>query len=102
MDIFGYKLVTGEDVIAEELYNDGNVVKVKTPVTLVMFPSETCSAKAMFVPFPVTGEAKVGNECEIMREHYIIRYKPSDEYVQRYQQSFGSGIVVSKKELVLG
>lgn len=99
MNVKCFRLVTGEDIMAE--FEDcGDSFKWKNPVQISMVRSGTTPTFG-FLPFPVyTGQNK-NTELTIGKNHIIFDSEADDEFVQQYNSIFGAGIITPSKSILV-
>ncbi|NBP01942.1 MAG: hypothetical protein EBU90_17735 [Proteobacteria bacterium] len=96
------KLVTGEDILAE-IDEDETHVIITNPVRIAVVPGQNGQPNVGFAPWPVHAEQETDAEYLIQKKHVVYHYKPAQEYLNNYNQIFGSGIVVPPtKQIITG
>jgi hypothetical protein len=96
------KLITGEEVLGsiEEAENE---VIITNPVQIAIMPGQNGQPNIGFAPWPVHMEREKDSEFIIAKKHVIYSYVPAQEYLNNYNQIFGSGIVLPPtKQLITG
>ena len=91
------KLITNEDIICEYSDSDG-VVKLTNPVQVSMVPTRSGEPNFGFIPFPLVSNDK---EIIIRAEAIMFVCEPAEEFLNQYNQIFGSGIVTPSKKLIV-
>ena len=96
-DIKCLKLITGEDIICEYSSSDATIT-MKNPVQVSMVPTRTGEPNFGFIPFPL-----VSNDKEITVDSAKVMFvcEPAEEFLNQYNQIFGSGIVTPSKKLIV-
>ena len=96
-DIKCLKLITGEDIICE-YYSSETKITMKNPVQVSMVPTRTGEPNFGFIPFPL-----VSNDKEILIDFDKVMFvcEPGEEFLNQYNQIFGSGIVTPSKKLIV-
>ena len=99
MDIRAFRLITGEDIIAEVVSNKGDWWDLKNPVQLAMLPSKADPTKNTFgfVPYPSYTEAK---EIRFNDHHIIFVITPAKEFIDQYDRIFGAGIIMPSSTII--
>lgn len=99
MNVKCFRLVTGEDIMAE--FEDvGDSVKWKNPVQISMVRSGSTPTFG-FLPFPMyTGQNK-NIELTIEKKYIIFDSQADDEFVQQYNSIFGAGIITPSKSILV-
>jgi hypothetical protein len=96
------KLVTGEDLLAE-IESDELGYKIINPVRIAVMPGSNGQPSVGFAPWPTHAEPEKDAEYIIARKHVVYEYTPAQEYINNYNQVFGSGIVVPPtKQIITG
>jgi hypothetical protein len=96
------KLVTGEDILAE-IDEDETHVIITNPVRIAVMPGQNGQPNIGFAPWPVHAEQESGSEYLVHKKHIVYHYTPAQEYLNNYNQIFGSGIVLPPtKQLITG
>ena len=52
-------------------------------------------------PFPLHAEQKTGTTIALAKKHVVYSYVPAEDFVNNYNQIFGSGIVLPSKQLIV-
>jgi hypothetical protein len=87
------KLVTGEDIMAE--VESGELgYKVINPVRIAVMPGPNGQPNVGFAPWPIHADQEKDSEYIIAKKHVVYEYSPAQEYLNNYNQIFGSGIVL--------
>lgn len=102
-NIKGVRLVTGEDIICV-LETVGPDYVMVDPVRVAIVPSRMGNTEASFgfAPFPIFTEQKKGSSITISRDHVMFVTSPAQEFIDQYDQIFGSGIITPPKSLITG
>lgn len=91
------KLTTNEDIICEYSVSE-DVVKMTNPVQVSMVPTRTGEPNFGFIPFPLVSNDK---ELYINTRNVMFVCDPAEEFLNQYNQIFGSGIVTPSKKLIV-
>ena len=103
MKIIAIKLVTGEEVIGEEISsNSERVLRLQNPVGISIVRGQDGRPNVGFSPFPLHSEDKTGKTIDIQFAHVVYSYDPAEDFKSNYDQIFGSGIVLPNKTLITG
>jgi hypothetical protein len=92
-----FKLMTGEEVVAEITNESDNSVSLKNCVALVLQPSRDGKLSFGFVPFG----AMVDGDITISKDKLLFTADASDDLKNSYNTMFG-GIVTPPKTLITG
>jgi hypothetical protein len=101
MNIKAFKLITGEEVLAEVL-SDTDAYVLKNPVGIAVVRGRDGAPNVGFAPFPLHAEQVSGSELSIDKSHVVYYYTPSEDFVSNYDQIFGTGLVLPPKTLITG
>ena len=103
MDIIVLKLITGEEVLGEiESQSETEFVLVN-PVGIAVVRGQNGQPSVGFAPFPIHAEQKTGATVALAKRNVVYSYVPAEDFVNNYNQIFGSGIVVPpEKKLIVG
>ena len=92
MSVQAFRLLTGEDVIAEVVTSADGVVTTKNPAVVVMQRTEDGRVGVglqPFVPFAKNGEIS------FLKTALSATYEVDTQMVNEYNRIFGSGIVIA-------
>ena len=102
MDIKILKLNTGEEVLGEvEIESETEIVLVN-PVGIAIVRGKDGQPNVGFAPFPLHAEQKSGQTIAFSKKNVVYSYVPAEDFVNNYNQIFGSGIVLPNKQLIIG
>ena len=102
MEIKILKLITGEEVLGEvEIESETEIVLVN-PVGVAIVRGKDGQPNVGFAPFPMHAEPKTGSTIAFAKRNVLYSYVPAKEFVDNYNQIFGSGIVLPNKQLIVG
>lgn len=98
MKVIAYKLVSGEDILAEDCQSDGTSYNLKNPTMVGGYVDpRTQEQKIGLGPFPALSEiwrkGQPDRFTTIKYQHVVYSYTPTDELVVEYKKIFGSGII---------
>ena len=97
MSVKIFKLMTGEEVVAEITNETDNSVSLKNCVASVLQPSRDGKLSFGFVPFG----AMVDGDITIKKDKLLFTAAASDDLKNNYNSMFG-GIVTPPKTLITG
>jgi hypothetical protein len=92
-----FKLITGEEIVAEVVSETEDSVSLKNCVALVLQPSRDGKLSFGFVPFG----AMVDGDITIGKDKLVFTADASDDLKNNYNSMFG-GIVTPPKTLITG
>ena len=103
MRILTLKLVTGEEVLGEiESESETEFVLVNA-VGIAVVRGKDGQPNVGFAPFPIHAEQKSGAVVALKKKSVVYSYVPAQDFINNYNQIFGSGIVVPPtKSLITG
>jgi len=103
MKIIALKLVTGEDILGEEISSDSErIIRLQNPVGITIVAGQDGRPNVGFSPFPLHSEDKTGKTIDIQFAHVVYSYEPAEDFKANYDKIFGSGIVLPNKTLITG
>lgn len=103
MKIVALKLVTGEEILGEEVTaTSDECFKIRNPVGISIVRGQDGQPNVGFSPFPLHAEQKSGSEIDIRVQNVVYSYEPAEDFISNYNQIFGTGIVVPNKKLIVG
>lgn len=99
MGVQCFKLMSGEEIVGD-IINDFKdvVIKVRNPALIHMVPSpQDGSIKIGLIPFATYSEE---DTITIAKEALsVLPFSPATEFLNRYNQIFGSGIQIAQGAL---
>ena len=103
MNIKILKLVTGEEVLGEIESESETETVICNPVGVAIVRGQNGQPNVGFAPFPIHAEQKTNSTFDLPRKSVIYSYVPAQDFLDNYNQIFGSGIVVPpEKKLIVG
>ena len=97
------KLVTGEEILGEIESESETEFVITNPVGIAIVRSKDGQPSVGFAPFPLHAEQKTGATVAINKKSVVYSYVPAEDFVNNYNQIFGSGIVLPpQKSLITG
>ena len=101
MNIQVLKLLNNEEVLADIEQDDTHFI-LNNPVSIAIVRGPTGQPSVGFAPFPIHSEQKKDYQISIAKKHVLYYYVPAQDFINNYNQVFGSGIVLPSKQLVTG
>lgn len=92
------RLKSGEDIICEYFTVGDSTVVLKNPVQVSMVPTRNGEPNFAFIPFPLTTNDK---EIFVKTDYICFVCNPAEEFLNQYNQIFGSGIVTPSKKIIV-
>lgn len=106
MEINAFKLITGEEVLGEipplEEFVSSTHIRLKNPVGIAIVRGADGQPNVGFAPFPIHAEQKTGSTIDINLSSVVYSYVPAEDFINNYNQIFGTGIVLPSKKLIVG
>lgn len=102
MNIQILKLINGEEVLAEIESESETEFVLCNPVGVAVVRGSNGQPNVGLAPFPLHSEQKSGKTIAIKKRSVVYSYVPDEEFVNNYNQIFGSGIVLPNKQLIKG
>jgi hypothetical protein len=103
MKILTMKLVTGEEILGEIESESETEYVIENPVGIAIVRGKDGQPSVGFAPFPLHAEQKTGATVAISKRSVVYSYVPAEDFVNNYNQIFGSGIVLPPtKTLITG
>ena len=100
-------LISGEDVLGQvEKTDTGYTVTDPVGVSIVRTPNGQPGVG--FVPFPMhrvadpSSAPKKGYTIDFKESSVIYSYEPAQDFIDNYNQIYGSGIVLPTKQIITG
>jgi hypothetical protein len=103
MDIKILKLMTGEEVLGEIESESETEFVLVNPVGVAVVRGKDGQPNIGFAPFPLHAEQKSGTTIAFAKKNVVYSYEPAQDFVNNYNQIFGTGIVLPpQKTLITG
>jgi len=104
MKILAFKLITGEEVLAEiETESETEFVLVNPVGIAVVRDPKTGQPQVGFAPFPIHAEQKSGSTIVLSKKIVVYNYVPAEDFITNYNSIFGTGLIVPpKKQIITG
>lgn len=102
MEILALKLITGEDILSEVESQSETEYVLVNPVGIAIVRGKDGNPNVGFAPFPIHAEQKTGATVVISKRNVVYSYEPAQDFINNYNQIFGSGIVVPNKQIITG
>lgn len=100
MNVMAFKLVTGEDIMAEVKEATETEYVLVNPVMIALVPRNNEQPRFGFMPYPVYVQGKFTLVISKTRVMFTID-SGIDEFVEQYNGVFGSGIVMPSNNIVI-
>jgi len=102
MSIMVLKLTSGEDVLGDAEITQGQW-RIKNPVGIAVVRGKDGQPNIGFSPFPLHADPVKDLTIDFSVDSVVYSYTPAQDFIDNYNQIFGSGIVLPKpKEIILG
>ncbi len=97
MSVKGFKLITGEEIVAEIVQDNGDNFVIKNPLSSVLQRGQN-GPQLGFMPWLAFATGTI----EIRLPHVIAVVELDNEVKNQYNTIFGSGIVTPPNQLITG
>lgn len=101
MNIIALKLSTGEDILGEVESESETEFVLENPVGITVVRGREGSPSIGFSPFPLHAEQKTGATIALAKKHVVYSYVPAQDFIDNYEQIFGSGLIVPKQQSII-
>lgn len=101
MTIKAFKLITGEEIIGEVSFVS-ETFTIKNPVGIAFHRGPDGKPSVGFAPFPIHADQKEDATIDIHTRHVVYSYEPAKDYIDNYNEVFGSKLVLPNKTLITG
>ena len=102
MDIKLFKLINGEEVLGELESESETEYVLSNPVGIAIVRGKDGQPNVGFAPFPLHAEQKKGETIAFSKKNVVYCYVPAEDFINNYNQIFGSGIVLPNKQIITG
>ena len=102
MCILAFKLITNEDILSEVESQSETEFVLSNPVGIAIVRGQDGHPNVGFSPFPLHSEQKKDSTIAISKKHVVYSYVPAQDFIDNYNQIFGSGIVLPNKQIITG
>jgi hypothetical protein len=102
MKIYALKLITGEEILGEVVKTTDHSMTLKNPVGIAIVRGQNGQPNVGFSPFPLHAEQKSDSTIDLSKTHIVYSYVPAQDFIDNYNQIFGSGIVLPNKKIITG
>ena len=92
------KLSTGEEVVGNITERSGDLISIENPCVLGIAMGPNGKASLQMQPMLIFSEQKV---VELQLNHVIYNISVAQEIQNRYNEIYGSGIVMPKKQSII-
>jgi hypothetical protein len=101
LEILIFKLTTGEEVLGQVESSSETEFVILNPVGVAVVRGQNGQPNVGFAPFPLHAEPKKDTIIVIAKKHVVYSYEPAKDFIDNYNQIFGSGIVLPNKQLIV-
>lgn len=103
-DIRIFKFINNEEVLAEVESQDETHFVIINPVGVAIVRGKDGLPNVGFAPWPIHAQQSANSPpMTIAKKHIIYYYEPAEDFLNNYNQIFGSGIVVPPtKQIITG
>ena len=97
------KLVSGEEVMGEDVSDSLDKVRLQNPVRIATVRGQDGNPNVGFAPFPTFADEVPGQVVEFDRHHVLYSYVPATDFCKNYEQIFGLGLILpTEKQIITG
>jgi hypothetical protein len=101
-----FKLISGEEILGdleeESILSANATIRIINPVGISYVQGQDGRPNIGFVPFPLYAPKTKNMVFDIDKDKVVYSYVPAEDFVNNYNQLFGSGIVVPQKQIITG
>ena len=101
MNIRVLKLINNEDVLAEVETESETEYVILNPVGIAIVRGKDGQPNVGFAPWPIHAESKSGQTFVIAKKNVLYSYVPAEDFVNNYNQIFGTGIILPKTQSII-
>ena len=91
-DILYFKLTSGEEIVGEVVTNTSSYLEIKNIIQVIMVQNGEGSVGIQFMPFAAITATET--PLRLYRHSIAVEGVPSQEFMNNYNQKYGSGIQV--------
>jgi hypothetical protein len=102
MNIQILKLVSGEEVLGEIESQSETEFVVCNPVGVAIVRGSNGQPNVGFAPFPLHAAEEKNRTIAFQKKHVLYSYVPAEDFINNYNQLYGSGIVLPNKQIITG
>ena len=92
------KLITGEEIVGNITERGGGLISIENPCLLGIAMGPNGKASLQMQPMLIFSEQKV---VELQLNHVIYNVSVAQEIQNKYNEIYGSGIVMPKKQSII-
>ena len=102
MTIIVLKLITHEEVLGEVKSETPFIFTLSNPVAIAVVRGQDGQPNVGFAPFPTHANHGKNATIDIDKKNVVYYYVPADDFIENYNQIFGSGIILPNKQILKG
>lgn len=96
------KLITGEDLLGTVESESETEFVLENPVGIAVVRGKDGQPNVGFAPFPLHAPQVKDSTIAIAKKNVVYSYVPAEDFINNYNQIFGSGIVLPPvKKLII-
>ena len=92
------KLVSGEEVVGEITSDSADSVTIQNPCTLGIVPTQSGGPRLNMMPLLIFSEQK---KVQLQKSHIVYEVSVAQEIENKYNEIYGSGIVLPKPSAII-
>jgi hypothetical protein len=101
MNIQILKLISNEEVLGEVESESETEIVVCNPVGVAIVRGQNGQPSVGFAPFPSHAAEEKNRTIAFQKKHVLYSYVPAQDFVNNYNQIFGSGIVLPGQQQII-
>ena len=101
MNIRVLKLINNEEILGEIEVESETEFVVVNPVGIALVRGKDGQPSVGFAPWPIHAESKSDQTFAIAKKNVLYSYEPAEDFVNNYNQIFGSGIILPKSQSII-
>jgi hypothetical protein len=92
------KLISGEEIVGEILSDTADGVLIQDPCTLGIMQTQTGQPRLNMMPMLLFSEQK---KVQLQRSHILYNVTVAQEIQNKYNEIYGSGIILPKPSAII-
>lgn len=102
MTIIVLKLITHEEILGEVKSETPTSFTICNPVGIAVVRGQDGQPNVGFAPFPMHAPQIKNSTIDIDKKNVVYYYIPAEDFIDNYNQIFGSGIILPNKQILKG
>jgi len=101
MNIQVLKLINNEEILGEVESETESEFILVNPVGIAVVRGKDGAPNVGFAPWPIHAEPESGRKYTIFKKNVLYSYVPAEDFVNNYNQIFGTGIILPKTQSII-